>query len=144
LSVNRSKAFDLWLHAGKELNHGPSYFAIAQNYLNGHGVRRDLKKAIFYWELSAMCGSVRGRRNLGANEWKSSNFDKALKHWMIAVRDGDESERSLKDIQKMYKDGHATKDEYAEALNSRQSYLDEIRTFQRDEAAAFHSTYKYY
>jgi len=142
LSVNRSKAFDLWLHAGKELNHGPSYFAIAQNYLNGHGVRRDLKKAIFYWELSAMCGSVRGRRNLGANEWKSSNFDKALKHWMIAVRDGDE--RSLKDIQKMYKDGHATKDEYAEALNSRQSYLDEIRTFQRDEAAAFHSTYKYY
>ena len=30
LSVNRSKAFDLWLHAGKELNHGPSYFALAR------------------------------------------------------------------------------------------------------------------
>ena len=36
----------------------------------------------------------------------------------------------------MYGYGHATKDDYAEALQSYQAYLDEVKSDQRDQAAA--------
>ena len=36
----------------------------------------------------------------------------------------------------MYKNGYATKDDYATALHSYQSYLDEIKSDQRDQAVA--------
>ena len=35
-------------------------------------------------------------------------------------------------------------EDYGNALRSRQAYLDEIRSDQRDEAAAFGDQYKYY
>ena len=44
----------------------------------------------------------------------------------------------------MYKNGHATKDDYAKALRAHQAYLDEIRSDQRDEAAALDKYFKYY
>jgi len=37
-----------------------------------------------------------------------------------------------------------TKDDYAKALRAHQSYLDEVRSDQRDEAAAHSDEYKYY
>ena len=39
-------------------------------------------------------------------------------------------------IQKMYKDGHATKDDYAKALKAYQAYISEIKSDQREAAAA--------
>ena len=44
----------------------------------------------------------------------------------------------------MLKRGHVTKEDYAKALVARQAYLGEIRSPQRDEAAAFGKQYKYY
>ena len=41
-------------------------------------------------------------------------------------------------------DGHATKYDYAKALKSYQAYLSEVRSDQRDKAAAFSDRYKYY
>ena len=61
---------------------------------------------------------------------------------MIAVEGGDHD--SLKMIQQMYKDGDATKDDYAKALQAYQAYLDEIKSDDRDEAAAYSDRYKYY
>ena len=50
---------------------------------------------------------------------------------------------SLKEIQDLYSKGLATKDEYAQALLVYQEYLDEIRSPQRDEAAAAREDYQY-
>ena len=47
-------------------------------------------------------------------------------------------------IQQLYKLGHATKDDYSKALQAYQKYLDEIRSEQRDKAAAANDKYKYY
>ena len=44
----------------------------------------------------------------------------------------------------MCKDGRATRDDYAKALKAYQDYLDDIKSDQRDEAAAFSVEYKYY
>ena len=61
---------------------------------------------------------------------------------MIAVRAGDYD--SLKRIQIMYSDGHATKEDYTAALQSYQAYLMEIKSAQRDKAAAYSESYRYY
>ena len=58
----------------------------------------------------------------------------ALKHYMIAARCGYSD--SLKKIKEFYMNGHATKDDYAKALRAYQAYLAEIKSTQRDAAAA--------
>ena len=68
-------------------------------------------------------------------------MDRALKHWMIAVRSGYSD--SLAMIKELYTNGHATKDDYTKALQLYQTYLSEIKSKQRDEAAAFSDKYRY-
>ena len=65
---------------------------------------------------------------------QARNLDRAVKHWMIAMHDGDHM--ALEGIKKLYRVGHATKDVYTEALRSYQLYQDQIKSDQRDEAAA--------
>ena len=61
---------------------------------------------------------------------------------MIAVKSGYND--SLEAIRNMVTNGPATKEDYAKALRSYQAYLDEIRSDQRDEAAAADDDYTYY
>ena len=102
----------------------------------------DKKKAEHYWVLAAMFGHVSARYNLGAFEQHNGNMERALKHWMIAGGSG--HDKSLEEIKELFKDGYATKNEYAKALRAHQSYLDEIKSHQRDEAAAYSDDFKYY
>ena len=83
----------------------------------------DKKKAIHYYELAAMGGDVCARNSLGILEKRNGNMDRALKQFFMS--------------------GHAKKDDYEKALRVYQAYLDEIRSDQRDEAAAF-SEVEYY
>ena len=98
--------------------------------------------ASHYYELAAMEGIVVARGNLGAKEYNAGNYDIAIRHLMIAVRGG--HTRSVKEIQRMYMDGHATKDHYANALRSHQVYLNEIKSDQRDKAAISEKDCCYY
>ena len=72
----------------------------------------------------------------------AGNMDRALKHFMIAVEGG--YNESLNTIQRMYSNGYATRDDYANALRAYQAYLEEIKSDQRDKAFAFDEMYKYY
>jgi len=144
---NWAKALELWHKAGQmakagELGSAKAYYSIGCAYDRGRGVERNEEKARHYWELAAMRGNIIARHNLACLEGKSKNFEKALKHLMIAVRSGDVE--SLKKIGWLYSNGHATKEDYGTALRVRQAYLDEIRSDQRDEAAAVDDMYTYY
>jgi len=138
---NYAKAFEFW-HRAAELGNSSAYYNIALCYDHGSGVDMDKKKAIHYHELAAMGGDVRARNNLGVIETRSGNMERALRHWMIAAGDGDTN--SLKNIKRMYMDKDATKDDYTKALRSYQAYVDEIKSNQRDQAAAAREDYKYY
>jgi TPR repeat protein len=141
LTRDRTKSLELWHKAG-ELGHAKAYVNIGHAYHNGEGVERDEKKTEHYFELAAMKGDEQARHNLGSLEARAGNWDRALKHYMFAVGGGYSG--SVKMIQQLYKLGHATKDDYANALRAYQSYLDEIRSEQRDMAAAFSlEEYKY-
>ena len=102
----------------------------------------DKKKAEYYYEQSAMQGDVAARFSLGNNEKRAGNMDRALKHYMIAVRDGFDG--SLNKVKELYSDGNATKDDYMKALQSYQEYLEEIKSDQRDKAAAAREDFRYY
>jgi len=141
LPQNHAKALKYW-HQAAELGDSKSYYNIAMAYYFGRGMEIDRKKAKYYYELAAIGGDADSRHNLGVFEERDGNYHRALKHYMIAVETGDND--SLKIIQQYYMDGRATKEDYAKALRSYQDYLDEIRSDQRDEAAAARDDYKYY
>ena len=138
---DEKKALELWHRAGG-LGFAESYTNIGYAYRYGEGVEVDENKAKHYYELAAMKGSASARHNLGNMEGREGNLDRALKHWMIAVKSGDSD--SLKEIQKYYLNGHATKEDYTKALQLYQAYLDEIKSSQRDKAAAAREEYRYY
>jgi len=128
-----NKALEFYQRAIK-LGSVTAYTNIGQIYEYGQGVEIDKKKAIYYYELGAMEGEAMARHFLGLNEIKQCCFDRALKHWMIAIEGGDT--RSLYAIKQMYYCAGITKDVYEKALRARQAYLDEIKSNQRDRAAA--------
>ena len=80
-----------------------------------------------------MLGDEAARNMLGCLDTHVGNYDRAIKHFMIATGCGNSF--ALKKIQKMYRYGHATKGEYTSALRSYQEYLSEIKSVQRDRAA---------
>jgi len=141
LPQDYTKALEL-LHRAAELGCTEAYCNIGIAYDNGKGVEIDATKARYYFELAAMMGNETARYNLGIMEKNAGNFDRALRHYMIAVRSGDDG--SLNQIQKYYSVGLATKDDYTKALQSYQAYLGEIKSAQRDEAAADDEDYRYY
>ena len=140
LTQNHAKALKLWKRAGDLGNH-TALNNIANAYLTGEGVKKDMKKARHYWELAAMAWDVEARYNLGTFEYNSRNMNRALRHYAIAVMDGDIG--SLDAIKSMYLKGYVTKDDYAKALRSYQAYLDEIKSNQRDKAAVASDSFYY-
>ena len=143
LPQDYAKALELW-HRAAELGYAPSYYSIGAAYYcgDGVGVERNEKKAVHYFELAAMGGDVIARYNLGVIEFNAGNMDRALKHHMIAVGMG--KSNSLEKIKLLFMSGDATKDDYAKALQVYQANLVEIKSPQRDEAAAFDDAYTYY
>jgi hypothetical protein len=144
--LNYAKALEHW-HRSGELGFASAYCSIGICYMNGDGVEVDMKKAIHYWELAAMRGDTMARHNLGSMEGKAGNYDRAVNHYMIAVRSG--CNKSLGTIRKIITNERATKydyakADYAKALQLYQVYLDEIKSDQRDKAAAVDVNYKYY
>jgi len=102
----------------------------------------DEEKAEHYYEIAAIRGDSQARHNVGCMERDEGNVDRALKHWMIAVSSGHSN--SLTRIKELYTNGDATKDDYAKALRAYQSYLSEVKSSQRDKAAAASEMYRYY
>jgi len=142
--LDRKKALELFHRAG-ELGHAMAYSNIGYAYTYGQGgVKVDMKKANHYYELSAMMGneSERARHNLSLVEEEAGNMDRALKHLMIAVGGG--FNLSLERIKELYSEGVATKDDYTKALRLYQEYLGEVKSRQRDEAAAADEDCRYY
>jgi len=137
-----AKALEFYHRAG-ELGFAEAYRNIGRAYNNGEGVEADKKKAKHYYELAAMEGDAKARHNLGLKEAvEEGNMDRAVKHYVISARDGYAD--SLEMIKEIYSKGFATKEDYTKALRSYQEYLCEIKSDQRDKAAAVDEENRYY
>jgi len=128
-----NKANEL-LHKAVELGSCNANYELALMYLKGEGVERDAEKTIHHWKLAAIGGHEGARYNLGVFEYNVGNMERSYKHYMIAARGG--FDMSLKKVGEGYKDGYVTKDEYANTLRAYQCSVDEMKSKQRDIAAA--------
>lgn len=123
------------LHRSGELGSARAYCDIGSAYMYGRGgVEIDKKKAMYYYELAAIGGHLLGRLGIAGHEEDLGNMDRALKHLMIGARCGDSF--CLKEILRFYSAGHATREDYANALRAYQAFVADIKSDQRDEAAA--------
>ena len=127
------KANELWLRAG-ELGCGKSYHNVANSYCYGEGAENDMKKAKHYYKLAAMGGNVDARYNLAGIEGNAGNINRAMRHFIIAAGAGDDG--SLVEIRKGYMKGHVTKNDFEKALRAHKAANDEVKSDQRDAAAA--------
>mmetsp|Transcript_676 Transcript_676/g.1560 ORF Transcript_676/g.1560 Transcript_676/m.1560 type:complete len:383 (-) Transcript_676:83-1231(-) len=125
------KALELWIRAG-ELGHEGANYNVACAYYEGQGVERNAKKAVKYYQLAAMGGHEGSRWNLGNIEYVAGNTARAMKHFVIAARAGDDD--SMKRVGEGFAKGHVTKDEYEQTLGAHRDAQDEMKSDQRDRA----------
>ena len=133
LPVDRSKAFELFQRAS-ELGSAAAHYQIGVRYLKGDGIEMDKTKAVYHWQIAAMMGHMASRNNLACIEWENRNFQRAMKHYMIAAKCGDN--QSLFMVQEGFKEGLVTKEEFEKTLRGYQDALEETKSEQRDRAAA--------
>jgi tetratricopeptide (TPR) repeat protein len=124
-------AFEYFKKAA-ELGDAGAHYSLSLRYREGEGVEKDEKKEIYHLEEAAIGGHASARHNLGYDEWNNGNFERARKHWIIAANLGDHD--SLKALMALYKNGHASKEDYADALRAYQAAMEETKSAQREEA----------
>eukprot|EP00984_Skeletonema_dohrnii_P023059 scaffold12168_cov74-Skeletonema_dohrnii-CCMP3373.AAC.2 len=130
-----SSAFGYYTRAAG-LGDVEAQFQLAHSYQEGHGVEKDRGKEIHHLEEAAIGGHPIARFNLGWNEWNNGNTEKAVKHFIIAVTQGDDE--SIKNLMFAFKEGYASKDDLAAALRAHQAAVDATKSPQRDAAEAFY------
>jgi len=126
-----NKAMEL-LSRAIELGSNAAHLTLANEYFDGQdvGIDEDRKKAKYHWEIAAMTGDEEARYNLGVFENDNGNINRAMKHWMIAATAGHDLSLGL------IKQGFEMKDDYEKTLRAHKDSVEEMKSVNRDNAAA--------
>ena len=122
-----------YLTKAAELGEVTAHYYLSIMYDLGH-VKKDEKKRLYHLEQAAIGGHPSARYNLGHHEWVNKRHDRALRHFMIAARQGDDD--TIKWLMKAFKGGNISKECLAAALRAHQAAVDETKSPQRAEAEA--------
>ncbi len=115
-----------------ELGDAAAHGCLGLAYLNGEGVDKDTKKAVYHLEQAAIGGHPTARGCLGDHEEANCRFERAAKHYIIAANLG--HDYSLQCIKDLYANGHASKEDYADALRAYQAAVDATKSAERKKA----------
>ncbi len=107
------KAFDCYTKA-TELGDFEAHCKLACMYQLGHGVEKNKEKFTHHLEEAAIGGHPFARYNLGREENKNGNIDRAVKHWKIAATQG--QDESIKELMNAFKLGYVSKGDLVAAL----------------------------
>ncbi len=121
-----------------ELGDADAHYNLSCMYYDGEGVEKDAKMEINHLEQAAMEGHPEARHNLGCTEVENGNFERAKRHFIIAANLG--YHVSLNKLKILYADGHASKEDYANALRANQAAVDATKSVDREKAEAFRSS----
>ena len=114
------------------MGNAEAHFQLGYMYFRGVGVEKDDDKAVNYWEKAAIGGHPIARHNLGCHEEYNGNMERAVKHYIIAAKLGDED--SMKALWPNYKEGYISKEEYGATLRTHQAAIDATKSAQREKA----------
>jgi len=113
-----------------------AHYKLAVCYRLGHGVEKDEKKEIHHLEEAAIGGHPRARYNLGVIEWNNGKIERAVKHWIIAAKQGfDGAIEVLR--RRVYAEGAISKENFAAALRTHQAAVDATKSPQREAAEEY-------
>jgi tetratricopeptide (TPR) repeat protein len=121
-----------YLTKAAELGDAEAHYVLSVMYYKGEGVEKDIKKQVYHLEQAAIGGHPFARNNLGVEEVNNGRYERARKHWIIAANLGHHN--SLEGLRRLYADGHASKEEYANALRAYQAAVDERKSAEREKA----------
>ena len=124
-------AFEYWTKAA-ELGDAHSHFKLSMMYDEGDGVDKDEEKYVHHLKEAAIAGHPDARYNLGCEEWRVGNKERAVKHFIIAATLGEDD--SLKALMEGFKHGFVAKDVLAAALRSHKAAVDAMKSPNRAEA----------
>jgi len=131
LTKDMNKTLELWNTAAK-LGCIRAHTSLAISHHVGQGVNKDTKKAIHHWKIASMNGHEKARHNLGIMDEHGGNVDRAMKHYVISAKRG--FDPSLKEVERGYKAGHLTEEEYTSVLNAHRQSQDEMKSDHREKA----------
>ncbi len=126
-----SGAFEFWTKSA-ELGDVEAHKRLGHLYLKGEGVEKDCGKTIYHLEEAAIGRHPRARYDLGCIEWNSGNIERAVKHWIIAAKQGEDY--SAKALIYAFKRGFVSKEELTVTLRAHQAAVDATKSPQREAA----------
>jgi len=129
------KAFEFYTKAA-QLGDVEAHLMLSFLYHKGEGVEEDSRKARYHLEEAAIGGHPSARYNLGLEEWRSGNIEKAVKHWIIAATQGEDS--AIKALMEMFKRGFVSKEDLAAAFRAHKAAVDATKSPQREEAEEYY------
>jgi tetratricopeptide (TPR) repeat protein len=125
-----------YLTNAAELGNADAHFHLSLMYRDAKGVEKDDKKEVYHLEEAAIGGHPGARHNLGYDEWNNGNFERARKHWIIAASLGNQDSPNC--LRHLYAEGHATKEDYADALRAYQAAVEATKSAERKKGEAYY------
>ena len=103
-------------------------------YREGLGVEKDEKMKLYHMEEAAIGGHADARYNLASYEWSNYNFNRALKHWVIAAKLG--HTESMQTLERSFTLSNLLGEEdFISILDAFQTAVDASTSPQREAAA---------
>ena len=124
-------AFQYYTKAAK-LGNMCAHNCLACLYMDGEGVEKDTKKAVYHFEEAAIGGHPEARIYLGNIESRNGREGRAAKHWIIAAKLGHNG--ALDGLKKFFLSRLVSKEDYAAALRGHQAAVDATKSEQREKA----------
>eukprot|EP00984_Skeletonema_dohrnii_P013410 scaffold5549_cov79-Skeletonema_dohrnii-CCMP3373.AAC.13 len=126
------RAFE-YLAKAAELGDMEAHYGLSLLYREGgEGVEKDKGKEAYHFEEAAIGGHPDARHMLGCNECENGRLNRAVKHWIIAAKLGDDE--SIQRLKEGFKFGYVRKEDFATALRGHQAAVDAKKSPQREEA----------
>ena len=127
-----SSVFEYFTKAA-ELGDVEARYRLGCMYVEGRGVEKDWINGVHHFEKAAVDGHPGARHILGIHEWSLSNFDRAVKHYIISATQG--LDDSIKELMKAHlRRDFWQKEDLAAALRAHQAAVDATKSQQREAA----------
>jgi TPR repeat protein len=129
-------AVEYWTKAAK-LGDAIAHYHLSVLYAEGEGVEKDLKKEVYHLEEAAIGGHPTARYNLGYHEKMKGQINRAMKHYIIAAKQGDND--ALERVKEGFYLDFLRKEDYETALRGHQAAVDATKSEQRRIAELYDS-----
>ena len=132
---NCSGALECYKKAAR-LGDAEAHLKLSSLYHCGDGVEKDKGKEIHHTEEAAIRGHPKARFLLGSYELENDNIERAVKHFIIAAKQGNDD--SMKALMQFFTVKWVEKEILAATLREHQAAVDAAKSPQREAAAQYY------